>query len=80
MICVLTQYGGWFSPGAAAAGGQAGQCEQRSSSDHYREVHISSQVQKGELISKTPPPGNQSFNQRCVVNHLYINCSFGLNW
>lgn len=53
MICVLTQYGGWFSPGAAAAGGQAGQCEQRSSSDHYREVHISSQVQKGELISQS---------------------------
>ncbi len=31
-------------PGAPAVGGQTGQCEQRGSADHHREVYLSSQV------------------------------------
>lgn len=33
--------------GAAAVGGQTGECEQRSCSNHHREIHLSSQVQEG---------------------------------
>lgn len=37
-----------FSSGVVAAGGPAGDCEQRCCSDDHREIHLPTQIQEGK--------------------------------
>lgn len=54
--------------GAAAVGGQIGECEQRSCSNHYREIHLSSQVQEGRAKYHTGAGPIEGFSDPvCVI-------------